>query len=85
MAQAAIDRNWIGRSRASSRENATSSLSTWTRRIVAAEASLTDVPARNRARIAREVKLYTDYFQNIGDSPTVNRLRDELDQAEVSQ
>lgn len=60
------------------------SLSTWTRRIVAGDATITDVPDRNRARIAREVKAYADRFPDVGRSATVRRLINDLNQAEVS-
>ncbi len=85
MAQAAIDSDRGVRKRASRPSGAApSSLSTWTRRIVAGEASVSDVPARNRARVAREVKAYADRFPDVGRSATVRRLIDDLKQAEVS-
>ncbi len=84
MAQAATD-NQDGRKRASHRSGvAPSSLSPWTRRVVAGEASVSDVPARQRQRIAREVKAYADRFPDVGRSATVERLIDDLKQAEVS-
>lgn len=58
-------------------------LAPWTRRIVAGEATITDVPERDRRRIAREVKSYANHFPDIGESATVERLIDDLKQAEV--
>lgn len=85
MAQAAIDRDRTVRKQASPRDGAApSSLSPWTRRIVAGEASVSDVPKRKRQRIAREVKAYANHFPDVGRSATVERLVGELKQAEVS-
>lgn len=60
------------------------SLAPWTRRIIAGEASLTDVPTCNLPRIAREVKAYADHFPDVGASATVTRLVTDLRQAEVT-
>lgn len=59
-------------------------LTPWTRRIVADEASVSDVPERKQARVAREVKAYADRFPDVGRSATVRRLINDLNQAEVS-
>ncbi len=79
MAQTAIDTDG-----AIERAAPLQKLSPWTRRIVAGEVTITDVPERVRRRIAREVKSYANHFPDIGESATVERLIDDLKQAEVS-
>lgn len=84
MAQAVNDSDRAVRKRASHRAGAgPASLSPWTRRIVAGEASVSDVPERKQARIAREVKAYADRFPDVGRSATVRRLIADLNDGEV--